>query len=118
MYIKHIIHFHCKCDQDNEIFVYFCSSHPFGTSMAAVTDHTGSIQKKYFCYKEHANSFCQYCCSIRYSKSFCCHKLCVEDYEYFRDFLKEHKAVPLNEYLKKLPCEPFFILKTIESKFV
>ena len=57
---------------------------------------------------EHADVICQYCCSIRYGLNFLSHKICVEDSEYFREFLKKHKMIPLYEYLKKLPCEPFF----------
>ena len=44
-YVKHITHFHCKCDQEHKHFVHFCGSHPFGTRMPAVTDHTGTIRK-------------------------------------------------------------------------
>ena len=110
-YIKHIIYFHCKYDQDHKNFVHFYSSHSFGTTIPAITGYTGTIKKKCFCDKEHANSICQYCCSIRYSLNFLCHKICVEDSGYFRDFLKKHKVTPLDKYLKKLPCEPFFYLE-------
>ena len=77
--------------------------------MYAVTEDKGEFQKNCFCHKEHVNSICQYCISIRSSLNFLCHKICVEDNEYFRNFLRDHKAVPLNDYLEKIPCEPFFI---------
>ena len=69
------------------------------------------LEKKCFCDKVHANEICQYCISIRYSLNFLCHKICVEDSEYFRDFLKTHKATRINRYLRKLPCEPFFFFE-------
>ena len=101
-YIKHFINFHSRCDHGHTIYVHFCSSQLFGTSLTTA-DHTGTIRKKCFCNMKHANIICQYCCSIRYSLNFLCHKICVEDCEYLRDFLKKHKMIPLDEYLKKLP---------------
>ena len=102
-YLKHLIHFHSKCDQDHEIFVHFCEMHPFSTTLTPVT----VTRKKCFCDIEDANTLCQYCCSVRHSLNFPCHKICVEDSEYFREFLKRHKAIPLNDYLEKLPFKPF-----------
>ena len=107
-YIKHVTHFYCKCEQYHDHFVHFCSYHPFGSNMYAVTEDKGEFQKNCFCHKEHVNSICQYCISIRYSLNFLSHKICVQD----------HKAVPLHDYLEKIPCEPFLFLITIDFLFI
>ena len=108
-YIKHLIHFHCKCkEDDHEIYVHFCGSHPWGTRILSVTDHAGVNLKKYFCKKELANCICEHCISVRYSLNFLCHKICVDKTKFFKEYLKKIKAIPLNDYLKKPKCEPFF----------
>ena len=45
-YLKHLIHFHSKCDQDHEIFVHFFEMHPFGATLADAFDRTEIIKKK------------------------------------------------------------------------
>ena len=85
-YLKHLIHFHSKCDQDHEIFFHFCEMHSFGATLQDVFDCTGTTKKKCFCDIEHADTVFQYCCSVRCSLNFRYHKICVEDSEYFRVF--------------------------------
>lgn len=59
--IKHLIHFHCKCkEDDHEIFLHFWDSHPWGTTISSVTDHAAVTQKKYFCEKKLANCICEH----------------------------------------------------------
>ena len=78
-YIKHLIHFHCKCKEDDyEIFVHFCSLHPWGTTILSMTDSNGNFQKKCFCRSQHANEICQHCIAVRYSLNFRCHKICID----------------------------------------
>lgn len=91
----------CKCKEEPEIFVHFCSQHYFGNRMPAIADYSGTIRDKCYCAKVHANEICQFCCQVRYILNFTCHKIYVEETKYFRDFLMKHKAFPLNDYLKK-----------------
>ena len=37
--VKYLVYFHCRCEEKkHEIFVQFCSSHPFGTTVLNVVD--------------------------------------------------------------------------------
>ena len=76
-YIKHIIHFHCKCKEYHEIFVYFCSEHKFGSKIPTIANYTGTIRDKCYCARVLANEICQFCCQVRYTLNFTCHKTYV-----------------------------------------
>ena len=53
-YIKHLIHFHYKCEEkDHELFVHFCSGHPRGTTLLAITGADGFSETKCFYKKNH-----------------------------------------------------------------
>ena len=79
--------------------------------MPTIFDYAGAQRKKCFCSIEHANHFLQNCCSVRYSLNFLCPKICVQDSEYFKDFLKKNKVVTFEDYLKQIPNETFFYFK-------
>ena len=113
-YKKYFIHFHSRCNKKHEHFIHFCVRHPFGPNIPRIANHTGTIMDKCFCKIEHANQICQFCCSVRYSLNFLCHKFCVKDSEYFIEYSNKHKMVTLDEYLKNYLVNLFFILKMIE----
>ena len=110
-YKKYFIHFHSRYDKKHEHFIYFCGRHPFDTNIPIIANHAETIMDKCFCKIEHANQVCEFCCSVGYSLNFFCHKFCVEDSEYFIESLNKHKIGTLDEYLKKVPCKPFFYFK-------
>ena len=130
-YIKHLIDFHCKCkEDDHEIFVHFCSSHPWVSTILSIPDSNGDFQRKCFCRSQHANEICQHCIAVRYSLNFQCHKICIDKPGPFKnnslsDYLKKEvpealkindlgeylrtmRVTPLNDYLKELDSDPFF----------
>ena len=47
---------------------------------------------------------CNFCFSVRYILNFKCHKVCMNR---LPDVLID-KVVPLDDYLKKIDCDPFF----------
>ena len=128
-----MIYFHCKCkEDDHEIFVHFCSSHPWGSTILSITDSNGDFQRKCFCRSLLANEICQHCIAVRYSLKFRCHKNCIDKPGSFKnnslsDYLKKEvpeaskisdfgeylrmRVTPLNDYLKELDSDPFFTLR-------
>ena len=112
-YIKHIIHFNCKCKEDHEIFVHFCSQHNFRNKIPTIADYAGTIRDRCYCARVHANEICQFCCQAMYTLNFTCHKNCVEDSKYFRDFLIKLKQFLWMIILKKYLVSLIFILRTI-----
>ena len=47
--LKHSIHFHCKYEEeDHEIFVHFCGSHPYGTTLPNVVEPNDVVEKNVF----------------------------------------------------------------------
>ena len=103
--LKHSIHFHGKYEEeDHEIFVHFCGSHPYGTTLPNVVEPNDVVEKKFFCKREHASRLCKYCIQIRYSLNFRCHKICLEK---FPDFMLP-RVKSFSDYLKQLDCDHFF----------
>lgn len=95
-YLKHFIHFHCKCEtEDHEYFVNFWSSHPYGTTIPQVVDND-IVQKKCYCKIIHANTFCEFCSQVSYF------------------FVGRVKS--FFNYLEQLDCDLFFYLKIIGFK--
>ena len=104
-YDKHLIHFHCKREEkQDEIFVHFCRAHPFGITIAYVTDPDDVAEKTCFCERRSVNGICQRCIAISYNLNFKCHKFCLEKVP---DFMKPEVKV-LDRYLKKLHAVSFF----------
>ena len=92
-YIKHLIHFHCKED-DQEIFNHFCSLHRWGSTILSITDSNGDFQRKCFGRSQHANEICQHYIAVRYSLNFRSHKICIDKPSPFKNNC-------LSDYLKK-----------------
>ena len=59
--VRHLVNFHCECeDMNHEIFVLFCRSHPFGsTILNVVVNPDRAIETKCFCKKKGSNELCQ-----------------------------------------------------------
>ena len=93
------LHFKWKCKQNHEYFVNFCRLHPYGSNIGSIFDHTGTQQKKYFCYKEHTTSVCRHCSTVRYLPNFEVDKFCFEDSEFLRKLIKENCCISLDQYL-------------------
>ena len=108
VWIKHLINFHCKCPAEHEHFVQFCEHHPLGKSIPSIRDYTGTERKKCLCSIIYATEICQFCVTVRYTLNFNTYKFCLEDSDFTRFFLKEKRCVPLNEYLSKSFCNPFW----------
>ena len=77
----------------------FCELHPYVSNVASIFDHTGTQQKKYFCYKEHTTSVCRHCSTVRYLPNFEVNKFCFEDSEFLRKLIKENCCISLDQYL-------------------
>ena len=130
-YIKHLIHFHCKCEEnDHEIFVHFCSMHPWGATILSIIGSNGDVQKKCFHRSQHVNEICQHCIALRYSLNFRCHKICLDKPDSFKnnplgqylkkevpeasrinalgEYSRKTGVTPLDDYLKELDLDPFF----------
>ena len=46
--LRHLIHFHCKCKgKDHEMFIHFCGSHPYGTTIPSIVERN-VVEKKCF----------------------------------------------------------------------
>ena len=110
-FFSQTLHFKCKCKQNKEYFVNFCRLHPYGSNVASIFDHTGTQQKKCFCYKELANLVSQNCCTVRYLLNFKVNKFCFGDSEFVRNFIKDNWCISLNQYLIEYPAEPFWHYK-------
>ena len=108
-YVKYI-HFHCKCEDEHEYFVYTCKAHPF------MYPRLHGMKYKCNCNCKNIGPFetCDFCVQMRYLINFRRYTCCVEKIpNALTTFL-----VPLDNYLghETTTCESFFILKT--TKFV
>ena len=107
---KKLIHFHCKCKtypirEKHKLFVLFCENHPFGGKKGAYSHQ----HKECTCINESVDDICKYCDVVSYILNFWSYKFCVER----TPQIFEDKVVPLDTYLQKLKCMPFF---TFNSK--
>ena len=56
--IKHLCHFHCKCEEKvHEMFVHCCSCHPFGTTIFNIVNTHGTVENRCFCKKKQLMNF-------------------------------------------------------------
>ena len=107
-YVKHLIHFTCKCPKDHEIFNHFFDLHSFGNKIPQIRDYTGTIRDKCYCSKLTYSDIWLFCTQVSYVLNFACHKICIEDTKDIRNFLEKNKVVSFDQYLKQISCEPFF----------
>lgn len=111
--LRYFLPFNCKCDEkDHEIFVHFCSSHPYGTTLLNIVQPNDVVKTKCFCKREHANSICQYCIHIRYSLNFSCHKFFLEKLSGFM----VSRVKSFSGYLQQWNCDPFFYFDKDKNK--
>ena len=101
-YKKKIIHFHCKCgDEHPSHFVLFCKEHSYGADFGLFSPRNESSQ----CKKCHDHQYCTFCSSIGYSLNFKSFKICVDK---LLDLFVA-KIITLDQYFKRMNCDPFFI---------
>lgn len=103
--IKRAAHFHCECEEkEHQMFVYFCSAHPFGST---VFNHVGSneeVETSYFCKKKDSHELCEYCINVGYSFNFSARKVCLND---LPDCVSR-RFTTLNKHLRSINYDPFF----------
>ena len=101
---SHHIHMKCKCGREHFFFVLFCGEHRFGSKF--VRWRNFELGEKCKCKNAAPQEVCNLCFSVRYILNFKCHKVCINELpDVFID-----KVVPLDDYLKKIDCDPFFYL--------
>ena len=82
----------------------FCEEHRFGSKF--VPWRKFELEDKCKCKNAAPQEVCNFCISIRYILNSKCHKVCLDE---LPDTLID-KVVPLDDYLKKISCDPFFYL--------
>ena len=106
MYIKKLIHCHCKYKEKHLIYVLFCKDHPFGVTYEASIDEKVSCK----CKNGLSHEVCSFCLTVRYLLNFKCFKIFIENVpDIFLD-----KVVSINQCFKNIKCEPFFHHRKIE----
>ena len=111
--VEHWVHFKCKCRRSQKIFVHFCKYHLFGNNFWHIReDSVEEIEDKCFCKKCDANPLCNFCLSACYCLNFRSHKICLND---LPDWMAP-RVVPLETFLKKINCEPFFYWNEKDSR--
>ena len=86
-------------------YVIFCKEYRFGSNFVLWRNFE-LVGDKCRCKNAGPQEICNLCVSVRYILNFKCHKTCVNELpDVFID-----KVVLLDEYLKKINCDPFFIL--------
>ena len=107
--LKNLFILNERVEENINFYVLFYKNHPFGTKFVARGDYTFDIDEKCACKNGLSHEVCGFCFSVRYLLNFKCYKICVEEIpDYFVD-----KVVPIDTYLKKMNCDPFFFLKAV-----
>ena len=92
----------CKCRREHFFYVLFCGEHTYGSKFFGRGNF--EFEAKCKCKNAAPQKVCNFCFSVRYILNFKCHKVCMNR---LPDVLTD-KVVPLDDYLKKIDCDPFF----------
>ena len=97
------IHLRCKCQREHFFYVLFYREHRFGSKFVSLRNFEWGEKCK--CKIAAPQEVYNLCFSVRYILNFNCHKVCINELpDVFID-----KVVPLDDYLKKIDCNPFFL---------
>ena len=106
MYIKKLIHCHCKYKEKHLIYVLFCKDHTFGVTFEASIDEKVRCD----CKNDLSHEVYSFCLTVRYLLNFKCFKIFMENVpDIFLD-----KVVSIDQCFKKIKFEPFFHHRKIE----
>ena len=98
-YVKKLINFKYKCEDDHVLFVSFSENHPY--------DHTPVAEKKSTCASELWTCIYNFCVHVKYLLNLKCYKRCLERVT----VSIQDKLITTGECFKTMKsCEPFFIL--------
>ena len=96
-------HMKCMCQREQFLYVLFCEEHIYGSQFVS---RGFEFEEKCNCTDAGPQEVCNFCFSVRYILNFKCHKLCINN---LPEILVD-KVVPLDKYLKKIDCDPFFFI--------
>lgn len=94
--------FKCNCKDAHEYFLNFCEEHPYGSKVSIFNDNN-TREYRCFCHKETTDFICRHCTVVKYELNFAITKLCFEDSNVVRNYLRDNGCVSLNEYLSCYP---------------
>ena len=100
--VEHRVNLKCWCQRKHFLYVLFCKDHPFEIKFVPRGNSNGDIEEKCDCKKWPFSGSVQFLlsCSIPVKSN-----VVDEVTDYFIE-----RVIPLDTYLKKINCNPFFFL--------
>ena len=92
--------FDYSCVKPHDFFVILCKKYTFFKSLFG----SGNFKFDCRCYQLTPMEYCSNCVNIQYLLNFVADKICLS---HIPEELKE-RLVSIEEFLKDIPCEPFF----------